>query len=189
MGRRQVLIDTALRLFYEHGIHAIGINQVLQESGVAKQTLYNHFESKDSLVEAAVEHRDKLFFQWLESRMSSQPAGREALMEMFDAVHDWFNNRVPTLQRFYGCFFINTCGEYSDPEHPVHKRCAAHKTRIFELLKQHTREICSSEGDAEELANALFLLKEGAIVKAHVEGDLDAALKAKGVASRMISPH
>ncbi|PTB92085.1 TetR/AcrR family transcriptional regulator, partial [Marinobacter sp. Z-F4-2] len=31
MGRRQDLIDTALRLFYEHGIHAIGINQVLQE--------------------------------------------------------------------------------------------------------------------------------------------------------------
>ena len=26
---------------------------MLQEAGVAKQTLYNHFESKDSLVEAA----------------------------------------------------------------------------------------------------------------------------------------
>ena len=110
-------------------------------------------------------------------------------MEMFDAVHDWFNNRVPTLHRFYGCFFINTCGEYSDPEHPVHKRCAAHKSRIFELLKRHALEIYSSETDAEELANALFLLKEGAIVKAHVEGDLDAALKAKAIASRMISPH
>ncbi len=156
MGRRQDLIDTALRLFYEHGIHAIGINQVLQEAGVAKQTLYNHFESKDSLVEAAVEHRDKLFFQWLESRMNSQPA---------------------------------TCGEYSDPDHPVHKRCAAHKTKVFELLKRHALEICTSETEADELANALFLLKEGAIVKAHVEGDLDAALKAKAIASRMISPH
>ncbi|MBL3827166.1 MULTISPECIES: TetR/AcrR family transcriptional regulator [unclassified Marinobacter] len=189
MGRRQDLVDTALRLFYEHGIHAIGINQVLQEAGVAKQTLYNHFESKDSLVEAAVEHRDNLFFEWLETRMNSRPAGREALMEMFDAVHDWFNNRVPTLHHFYGCFFINTCGEYSDPEHPVHKRCAAHKTRVFELLKRHALEISTSETEAEELANALFLLKEGAIVKAHVEGDLDAALKAKAIASRMISPH
>ena len=133
MGRRQDLIDTALRLFYEHGIHAIGINQVLQEAGVAKQTLYNHFESKDSLVEAAVEH--------------------------------------------------------SDPDHPVHRRCAAHKTKVFELLKRHALEICTSETEADELANALFLLKEGAIVKAHVEGDLDAALKAKAIASRMISPH
>lgn len=189
MGRRQDLVDTALRLFYEHGIHAIGINQVLQEAGVAKQTLYNHFDSKDSLVEAAVEQRDNLFFQWLQTRMDSRPAGREALLEMFDAIHDWFNNRVPTLQRFYGCFFINTCGEYSDPEHPVHKRCAAHKKKVFELLRTHALEICDSEADADDLANALFLLKEGAIVKAHVEGDLDAAIKAKAIASKMISPH
>lgn len=186
MERRQVLVDTALRLFYQHGIHAIGINQVLEESGVAKQTLYNHFESKDSLVEAAVEHRDKLFFNWLESRMNRRPAGREALMEMFDAVDDWFNNRVPTLHHFYGCFFINTCGEYSDPEHPVHKRCAAHKRRVFELLKRHAVKAFSSDADAEECANGLFLLKEGAIVKAHVEGDLNAALKAKAIALRMI---
>lgn len=186
MGRRQDLIDTALRLFYEHGIHAIGINQVLEEAGVAKQTLYNHFQSKDSLIEAAVEHRDNLFFNWLEGRMNSRPEGREALLEMFDAVHDWINSRVPTLSRFYGCFFINTCGEYSDPEHPVHKRCAAHKTRVFDLLKYHAGKFCESEAEAEELANALFLLKEGAIVKAHVEGDLEAAVKARAIAKRMM---
>ncbi|SDW66935.1 TetR/AcrR family transcriptional regulator [Marinobacter mobilis] len=189
MGRKQDLVDTALRLFYEHGIHAIGINQVLQEAGVAKQTLYNHFESKDSLVEAAVEHRDNLIFSWLETRMNSRPAGEEALLEMFDAVHDWFNNREPALPRFCGCFFINACGEYSDPEHPVHKRCAVHKARVFELLKMHAEKVCCSQAEAEQLANALFLLKEGAIVKAHVEGDLDAALKAKAIASGMILPH
>ncbi|MBW4933147.1 TetR/AcrR family transcriptional regulator [Marinobacter sp. F4206] len=186
MGRRQDLVDTALRLFYEHGIHAIGINQVLQEAGVAKQTLYNHFESKDSLVEAVVEKRDNLFFTWLEQRMNSQPPGNEAILEMFDAVNDWINNRVPTLHRFYGCFFINTCGEYSDPEHPVHKRCATHKKRIFELLKQHALALRDSDKDAEDLANALFFLKEGAIVKAHVEGDLEAAVKAKAIAESML---
>lgn len=186
MGRKQDLVKTALQLFYEHGIHAIGINQVLEEAGVAKQTLYNHFDSKDSLVEAVVEERDRLFFNWLEQRMDSKPAGKEALLEMFDAVDDWINNRVPNLHRFHGCFFINTCGEYSDPEHPVHKRCAAHKTRVFELVKQHAGELGGSADDAENLANALFLLKEGAIVKAHVEGDLDAAAKAKRIAERMI---
>lgn len=186
MGRRQDLVNTALRLFYEHGIHAIGINQVLQEAGVAKQTLYNHFESKDSLVEAVVEQRDNLFFNWLEGRMNSRAAGKEAVLEMFDAVNDWINNRVPSLHRFYGCFFINTCGEYSDPEHPVHKLCAAHKARVLQLLKRHASELRDSETGAEELANALFFLKEGAIVKAHVVGDLDAAVKARAIAESMI---
>lgn len=186
MGRRQDLIDTALGLFYEHGIHAIGINQVLQEAGVAKQTLYNHFDSKDSLVEAVVERRDQLFFSWLEGRMNSRASGQEALLELFDAIHDWINNRVPTLNRFYGCFFINTCGEYSDPAHPVHERCAAHKMRIFQMIKSHAFSATQSDSEAEHLANAMVLLKEGAIVKAHVEGDLDAAIKARAIASRLL---
>ena len=186
MSRKQHLVDTALRLFYEHGIHAVGINQVLLESGVAKQTLYNHFQSKDSLVEAAVDRRDTLFFSWLEQRVDRQPPGRAALLEVFDALDDWFNNRVPTLQRFYGCFFINTCGEYSDPGHPVHQRCAAHKTRVFNLLMTHAEAVRAPGESAEQLANALFFLKEGAIIKAHVEGDREAATKAKAIAQTMM---
>ncbi|MDI9245334.1 TetR/AcrR family transcriptional regulator [Marinobacter sp. CHS3-4] len=189
MGRRQHLIDTALKLFYEQGIHATGINQVLDVAQVAKQTLYNHFESKDSLVEAAVVHRDFVFYGWLADRLSQCAAGKEALLEVFDAIHDWFNNKVPMLNRFCGCFFINTCGEFSDPEHEVHKRCAEHKARVFELLLGHARKVTRSEAEAKNLAYALSLLKEGATIKAHVEGDLEAALSAKQIAARMISSH
>lgn len=186
MSRRQDLIDTALKLFYTHGIHAVGINQILEEAGVAKQTLYNHFESKDSLVVAAVERRDDLFFEWLKGRVDSKAPGEEALLEMFDAVDDWVNGRVPSLSEFHGCFFINACGEYSDPSHPVHQRCADHKTRVFKLILEQVEKIKGAGTQAEELANALFMLKEGVIVKAHVEGDSQAAVKAREIARSML---
>ena len=35
----------------------VGINQILQESAIAKKTLYHHFASKDELVEAVVRYR------------------------------------------------------------------------------------------------------------------------------------
>jgi AcrR family transcriptional regulator len=186
MSRRQHLIETALRLFYEQGIHAVGINQVLAEAGVAKQTLYNHFESKDSLLEAAIEHRDKVFFQWFEQRVISKPLGREAALEVFDAMDDWINNRVPSLSHFCGCFFINACAEYSDPNHPVHQQCAKHKVKIMGLLQRIALALKGVKNDADQLADALYLLKEGAIVKAHVEGDNFAAIKARGVAELLI---
>lgn len=186
MSRRQHLIETALQLFYEKGIHAVGINQVLAEAGVAKQTLYNHFESKDSLLEAAIEHRDKMFFSWFEQRVNSKPPGREAVLEVFDAIDDWINNRVPLLSRFCGCFFINTCAEYSDPNHPVHQQCAKHKVKIMGLLQRIALVLKGAESDANQLADALYLLKEGSIVKAHVEGDNRAAIKARGVAELLI---
>ena len=42
-GKRSELVQTAFRLFYQQGIHATGINQILSESGIAKKTLYQHF--------------------------------------------------------------------------------------------------------------------------------------------------
>ncbi|HFG1889890.1 TPA: TetR/AcrR family transcriptional regulator, partial [Vibrio cholerae] len=46
--KRQLLIDTALNLFYKNGINSIGINEVISVSGIAKRTLYSHFESKEA---------------------------------------------------------------------------------------------------------------------------------------------
>lgn len=182
MRKRQYLVDTAFRLFYEHGIHAVGINQVLQEAGVAKQTLYNHFECKDNLVVAVVERRDQVFFQWLENRLQQVPTGRDALLEIFSAIDDWINDRVEGLHRFHGCFFINTCGEYGDTSHPIHKQCAAHKLRVETLIHQHVQALGTGETESDRLTHGLFMLKEGAIIKAHVKGDRSAALQARQVA-------
>jgi AcrR family transcriptional regulator len=56
-----LLIHAAFKLFYQHGIHAVGINLILSETGVAKKTLYHHFSSKDDLVEAVLIYRDQIF--------------------------------------------------------------------------------------------------------------------------------
>lgn len=57
---RRRLLDAATRLFYEGGIHAVGIDRIIAEAGVAKATFYNHFPSKDDLVVAYLEEIDRL---------------------------------------------------------------------------------------------------------------------------------
>jgi len=44
--KRQLVLETALTLFRAHGYHAVGIDRVLAESGVAKMTMYKYFPSK-----------------------------------------------------------------------------------------------------------------------------------------------
>ncbi len=182
MDKRQQLIHTAFELFYRNGIHAVGINQILQTSGIAKRTLYNHFASKDELIEAVLDYRDENFYKWLASRVNTVKPGYDGLNELFDALDDWINNRVDLLTDFHGCFFINTCAEFNDPQHPLHQKCQQHKQRINDLIEKQVIALGINHPTAHTITESISLLKEGAITVAHVQGDLSAAQKAKGMA-------
>lgn len=182
--KRQQLIETAFSLFYQHGIHAVGINQILQQANVAKKTLYSHFSGKEALVEAVLRYRDQRFIDWLTRRMTEAKPGRAALLAMFDALDDWFNHRADELARFNGCFFINSCSEYGDPDSAVHRQCAEHKERVRALIAEHVA--LTGTIDASELVDRLSMLKEGAIVTAQVQGDRQAAIKARLLADQLL---
>ena len=49
---RQRILETAEVLFYREGIRAVGIDTIIEKSGVAKMSLYRSFPSKDALVAA-----------------------------------------------------------------------------------------------------------------------------------------
>ena len=47
---RQRILEAAYELFSRHGVRAVGVDTVVERSGVAKATLYRNFASKDDLV-------------------------------------------------------------------------------------------------------------------------------------------
>ena len=102
--KKMVITRTALQLFINKGIHAVGINEVIKQSNVAKKTLYHHFISKDALIISTLEYRDQLFMQWLEQRLLKASEPKSVAIELFFALDDWFNNRVTVLGNFNGCF-------------------------------------------------------------------------------------
>ena len=170
-NKKQLLIDTALKLFYEKGINSVGINEVLKVSGVAKKTLYNHFQSKEELVVATLESRDKIFLAWLDAQLQYSQTQHDVVCRLFNSLTSWFNNDVPTLSKFRGCFFINTSAECSDKNNPISRYCCYHKTKVRKLIQKHLQT------NDESLLDMICLLKEGAIVLAHTNQDHDAAQK------------
>lgn len=63
--RRSRYVDTALRLFIEHGYHGVSMDTVVSEAGGSKATLYRYFESKEALFSAIVDD--------LQSTLSAAP--------------------------------------------------------------------------------------------------------------------
>ena len=59
MAARERILTTAYRLFTRRGIRAVGTDEVIAQSGVAKATLYRHFPSKNDLVLAVLQRREE----------------------------------------------------------------------------------------------------------------------------------
>lgn len=169
--KRQLLVDTALKLFYEKGIHSIGINEILKVSGVAKKTLYTHFESKEALVLTALKQRNDIFVQWLDKKLSGTETNHELVEKLFKALEEWFTSATPELGHFRGCFFVNTSAEFSDSNSDISLYCQTHKQRVKQLVETHLPT------PNDTLLDAICLLKEGAINTAYVESDFSTPRK------------
>jgi AcrR family transcriptional regulator len=180
LSKRDQLIQTALELFAKNGIHATGVDSIVEQSGVTKKTLYAHFRSKEELILAVLRQYDELARNDFMRRVESGgKTPRARLLAVFDFAERWFQQ-----SNFYGCLFINTIGEYSDKGTPIRQICKEYK----KLVKGYVRELCEQAGasDPQGLAEELAMLLEGATVTAQVSQNPKTAKIAKRVAKALI---
>jgi Transcriptional regulator len=52
--KRQIILEGAIRVFIKKGFDASSMDEVAEVAGVSKRTVYNHFQSKESLFQAIV---------------------------------------------------------------------------------------------------------------------------------------
>jgi len=180
---KEKILTTASALFYRDGIHATGIDTVVETSGIARMTLYHHFASKDKLVAAVLERRAEEVEAWLQAAYEQKDlSARERLLLLFDAMKKRFKSG-----QFYGCPFVNATAEYSAPDHLVHQMSEAYNRRFIYWIERFTAELPVE--DPETLARQLFLLIQGSIVVAQVSGSDEWARDARTIAAALIDRH
>lgn len=176
-GARRIL-DAASPLFYESGIHAVGVDVIAAASGVTKRTLYDRFGSKDVLVATYLRTRHETWWSRLEERLEEAAAPRA--LAVFDAYDD-----ADQVNR--GCAFLNAAGELPTG-HPGLHEIAHHKARVQELLTELLAEDVNAEA-APALAEHVFLLLEGAVAHRGLDGDDHRLRSARELAARLIEDH
>lgn len=177
---RERLIDAASVLFYEKGFHAIGLDRIIEEVGVTKTTFYNHFESKDALIVALLEHRDERDMDALRLELERRggPA-RDRLLAVFDVLDSWFRD-----EGFNGCLFINAAAQFPNPNDPVHVAALRHQEHVVQAVVALGRE--AGAPAPEELGRQLGMLVAAAISARHLGGDAEAARTARHMAETLI---
>jgi AcrR family transcriptional regulator len=180
-GARARILDAAYDLFSRNGIQAVGIDAVISTSGVARQTLYRHFASKQDLVLAFLERREQEWTRrWLEGEVTQRANDpKSRLLAIFDVFDGWF--RAPG---FEGCSFINVMLEHPDEHHPLHVAAAEYLAGIRAFIQGLAAQ--AGVREPEPFARQWHILMKGAIVAAG-EGDRDAARRAKAIGEPLLA--
>jgi AcrR family transcriptional regulator len=176
------IMAVAYELFSRRGVRDVGVNELIERSGVAKATFYRHFPSKDSLVLAFLEQRDK---QWTVDAIVSEARRRgntphEQLLAIFDVFGDWF-----LREDFEACSFINVLLEMG-PAHPLGQASIDYLAKI----RGHVQALAEEAGlqRPDEFARSWHILMKGSIISA-TEGDMQAAKRAQQMAGWLIEHH
>ncbi|HEV8388829.1 MAG TPA: helix-turn-helix domain-containing protein [Dongiaceae bacterium] len=178
MGRqdaRERILEAAYALFAHQGTRSVGVDAIIERSGVAKMTLYRHFKSKQDLVLAFLDRREALWTEdWLIREVSARASGpRERLLAIFDAYHDWFQ-----IEDFEGCSFINVLLEYQS-DNPLHIAAAGHLAKVRAFVRDLAAQ--ADIKDAPVFCDIWHMLMKGSTIAA-AEGNREAALQAKRAA-------
>lgn len=121
---RTRILAVADRLFYTHGVNAAGTEKIMAGAKVAKATFYRHFKSKDALVLAYLERRDRFLWDTL-----AHPAPARNLREALQRFEQLANRPDVT-----SCPFLRIAAEFPDLAHPFHRAAVEHQKRILDYL-------------------------------------------------------
>jgi AcrR family transcriptional regulator len=183
LSPRDRVIRTAMDLFYSHGVHSVGIDRIIAESGVAKMTFYRHFPSKSKLVAEYLARQDRAWRELLArfaGDESSPPP--ERLLAVFDALA--FAIRQP---KFCGCPFIKGLAEFGPVrEEPYVKRViSAHFAQAERFVTELVRQIRPK--DSKRFIQPVLSLVQGTLVVAQATGSTDVAVKNKALVKWLLA--
>jgi len=179
---RERILDTASELFYRGGYQAVGIDTIVERSGVAKMTLYRHFRSKDELIAAYLDRSNAEFMAWLEGAIATVDDPKAKLIAAFEAV-----GKLATSTRCLGCTFQGAASEFPEMGHPGHRVALEHKRAVLERFAGLARE--ARLRDTDGLAAQLLMLMDGAWVAARMFGPANHAVFVAGAARALIESH
>jgi AcrR family transcriptional regulator len=167
------VLRAAVQRFYRDGITATGVDALSADAGVAKMTLYSNFGSKDDLVVAYLEERDRRFVE----RLEAEVATRDDRLDRALAVVDLFE-RYLDEDGFRGCAFVNAAAELPD-DHPGREVVRRHKERV---LDRWTELIADLGVDTpRKVARECYFLLDGAFAHAGVGFDDDRLATARAL--------
>ncbi|MEJ2142214.1 MAG: TetR/AcrR family transcriptional regulator [Gammaproteobacteria bacterium] len=131
---RERILEVATDLFYRQGYRATGINEVIDKSGVAKATFYNHFPSKDVLCKDCLNGLSDNELHFVDSAIHNANGPLDRFLSVIQSLEPWARDT-----EFRGCAFMNIASEVPEPDSPLRKV----GTKLYDEIRLRVEKLTS----------------------------------------------
>ena len=178
LSARERLLAAADELFYEEGVHIVGIDRVIERAGVAKATLYSAFGSKDELIRAYLQRRHERRQERITRGLERYDDPRARLLGVFDVLSE-----LAAETGFRGCAFHNASAESAagSPAEEVSDSTRAWTRALFVDLARD-----AGAPDPTTLAAQLVVLYDGATAGSRLDRSADVPAVARAAAEIIV---
>lgn len=165
---KELIIDTASNLFYDKGYNLIGINEIIEKSGIAKATLYNHFKTKEDILLAYLNKMDRQLMSSLQDFVAKKKSGNGKLVAVLEFLLPFFKQ-----ENFNGCWCIRSLAEVPQDNEKVRGKIKENKTRLLNYIKLLVIENKPDFKTKQQisLAQHIYLLYEAAVTESNLHDD------------------
>lgn len=172
-GVREHILETAQAIISGKGFSAVGLNEILQASGVPKGSFYHYFGSKEAFGEELLKRYFSSYFATLD-RLLSRPglSAAERLMGYWEA---WLESQS-ACDPMGKCLVVKLAAEVSDLSEAMRRVLHQETERVIARLKKAVEAgiadgSLSSDLDAAIMAATLYQLWLGATLRAKIVRD------------------
>lgn len=173
---RQTILDTGYRLVLGKGFAALGLQEILKDSGVPKGSFYHYFASKEAFGVALLQEFVRGYGQRIDHLLAVGPAtGRDRLMRYWGA---WLHDPDAPDGRGWAedCLVVKLSAEVSDLSEAMRKvlsdGVATLLARIAALISEGRADGSLPQGaEAGALAQVLYQMWLGAALLAKLTQD------------------
>jgi AcrR family transcriptional regulator len=175
---RERLLAAADELFYNEGIHTVGIDRIIDKAGVAKGSLYYNFDGKDDLVRAYLLGRHASWSAEVDRAVAASTTPEEKVLSVFDTLGALFSK-----PDFRGCSFMNAVAEAQPGSAEV--LAAGHFRAWVHELFAGLVDALDVENKVE-LGKQLIVLYDGAVASAQMDATAEPAKTARHLAEMLM---
>lgn len=133
--RRAAILQTAFQAFGTVGYRNASMVQIAADCGVSRAGLLHHFPSKELLLQAVLQERDRVDEQRFFTRWIAEGDGLTYLQGMVDLVE--YNQAHPGIVSLFA--ILST--EATDPTHPAHEYFAGRYQRVRADARAAVRDL------------------------------------------------